>query len=650
MTLKKRLFGALAVALLAPFAPAQDWPQDGGPNRTFAIASPAPFKADWGKASPPILWQAHVGRGFSPVAVVGNRVIAVGGFQHGTDPAQNEYIRLDPLGWSRETAKLFRANQKSVPPTARNRGETGVKVNIAGLPGADEILKRLGAPDGIVTSGEYTWRPDIHGGNSTTQALNREDTWASCFDAGTGKLLWRTKVAEDCITSYIVGGGPAMTRAAPLVADGLAYFHSFDGQLACVEVETGKLVWRQNLKDFHMLPYDQKSGNGSSPILLAGNVIVHFKGASRPGLNGPDAVACVAFDPQTGALKWFRDVGEGGHRPNHFSIGGGLIEGKPTVLVNTGLALYGLDAATGDELWKFAFWKEFADLAADTNIPPNWRLSYAGQMAQTENNYVVSGFMLAHHQRQSRTFCIRINDGKPERVWDSKDITTWRSCNFMIADGKVYADDQDMCQWFHRTNGLNATLTLEAMARGESGLIDKMDTLGHKNNEIYRPPRPADRGALACIGLADGAIIWSSNALKGDRIRDTPDRLQRVEELEARDQRYSRAGKLLGRPDFFEALKNDQPDEGCYRGSPWFIKAGNYLIGHANDGVRIGKLSDNGLELIARFGDPGAPTLSPPVLADGRLFLRKYNEVIAPAYAKGNLICYDLRTETEPAR
>jgi outer membrane protein assembly factor BamB len=73
-SLPKRLLCLLAaVALAAPFAPAEDWPQWGGPRRDFMVETPA-LAATWPAGGPKPLWSRALGEGYSAVVAEGNRL------------------------------------------------------------------------------------------------------------------------------------------------------------------------------------------------------------------------------------------------------------------------------------------------------------------------------------------------------------------------------------------------------------------------------------------------------------------------------------------------------------------------------------------------------------------------------------------------
>ena len=64
-----------------------------------------------------------------------------------------------------------------------------------------------------------------------------------CLDRTTGKKLWTHKYPCSYYVSY-----PSGPRATPAVSDGRVYSLGTEGNLICLDVQSGKLVWQKELK------------------------------------------------------------------------------------------------------------------------------------------------------------------------------------------------------------------------------------------------------------------------------------------------------------------------------------------------------------------------------------------------------------------
>jgi outer membrane protein assembly factor BamB len=78
VTVSRFATAAVFLALGAALAPAADWPQWRGPDRSNVSGEPGLAKA-WPKDGPPLAWKATgLGDGVAPVSVAGGRVFTTG--------------------------------------------------------------------------------------------------------------------------------------------------------------------------------------------------------------------------------------------------------------------------------------------------------------------------------------------------------------------------------------------------------------------------------------------------------------------------------------------------------------------------------------------------------------------------------------------
>jgi len=87
--------------------------------------------------------------------------------------------------------------------------------------------------------------------------------WLGAFALRDGRALWRTQLDHDVIT-------------APVVAEGKVYLSTFDGTVWCIDPETGRVQWSQQMQAT------------SAPWVYQGNVFVAHRedaprGARQPG-------------------------------------------------------------------------------------------------------------------------------------------------------------------------------------------------------------------------------------------------------------------------------------------------------------------------------------------------------------------------------
>jgi outer membrane protein assembly factor BamB len=118
-----------------------------------------------------------------------------------------------------------------------------------------------------------------------------------CFEAGTGKPLWRYGYPSQFVDPYGYNNGP---RCTPVLTAERCYTFGAEGRLVCLSVQTGKLIWQRDTgKDWEVPP--AFFGVGSSPILEGDLLLAMVGGQPNAGM--------VAFDAHTGKTVW-ENVGE----------------------------------------------------------------------------------------------------------------------------------------------------------------------------------------------------------------------------------------------------------------------------------------------------------------------------------------------------
>jgi outer membrane protein assembly factor BamB len=123
--------------------------------------------------------------------------------------------------------------------------------------------------------------------------MNDQET-VQAIDLADGKVRWKQQYAATFkVSSAADGHGPG-PKSTPLYANGRLYTFGLGGILSCWDAETGKLIWRKDGSAY-------KSGNpvfgtAMSPIVDRGMLIAH--------VGGDHSGALTAFDAATGSVKW----------------------------------------------------------------------------------------------------------------------------------------------------------------------------------------------------------------------------------------------------------------------------------------------------------------------------------------------------------
>ena len=155
-----------------------------------------------------------------------------------------------------------------------------------------------------------------------------------CLDAITGNELWAVRYPALGKLDY--GNSP---RATPLIHKPYVFLYGAFGDLHCVELATGKVVWHLNLRDEFSASDKLIWGTTSSPLMVDGKLIVN------PG--GSDA-SLVALRPDSGDVIW-----QTRGRPAAFaSFVVAAPGGKRQIIGYDKTTLGGWDVETGKRLWE----------------------------------------------------------------------------------------------------------------------------------------------------------------------------------------------------------------------------------------------------------------------------------------------------------
>ncbi|HUF61556.1 MAG TPA: PQQ-binding-like beta-propeller repeat protein [Verrucomicrobiales bacterium] len=245
-------------------------------------------------------------------------------------------------------------------------------------------------------------------GNQVITTGNRNDTdtvW--CLNLDSGKVLWRYDYPSKFDKRSFEGG----TSATPTIAGSVVYNLGYDGQLQCLSMADGKLVWKRHLvKDFRGDLARWKYAG--SPLLTGGLLIID---------NGGNGNSTLALDPKTGNRVWgVGSQGAGYASPIPFRS-----RGKPAVLVFKGKSMVAVDLDAGEELW---------------DVP--WETSYD---VNASSPSVLDGgnkVLISSGYGGGRAALFDVSGARPKQLWRNDSIKTKMS-SCVVVNGFVYAVSGD---------------------------------------------------------------------------------------------------------------------------------------------------------------------------------------------------------------
>lgn len=295
---------------------------------------------------------------------------------------------------------------------------------------------------GVITShGQNStgWRGDF--GNGTVEGFNTPDEWPEelskgwqikvgegdaspvllndkiytfvkadnketviCLDAENGEEIWRTAINPSPEITGPAAGHPG-PRSTPFVTDFKVYTLGAGGVLACLNSETGKVIWKND--KYTDVPQFYTS---CSPLVVNDICVVQ--------LGGKDQGVVAAFNAETGAEKWKIDG-----VPCTYSSPALMETFDDVLLVQSETDLLGVDLE-GKTLWK---------------IPtPVERRSYnAPSPVYDEETVIVAGQGSGTH-----AFSVVKNGASWETkpLWTNAEMGT-SFCTPVVKDGYVFAND-----------------------------------------------------------------------------------------------------------------------------------------------------------------------------------------------------------------
>ncbi|QEG21382.1 outer membrane protein assembly factor BamB family protein [Mariniblastus fucicola] len=161
------------------------------------------------------------------------------------------------------------------------------------------------------------------------------------FNVTDGRSVWKQKIASQYRGAMDGDAGP---KATPVIQDGFVYCYGPDGELACLEFDTGKIVWELNArKKFNAS--EGYFGCGSSPLVVDGKVLLN--------VGGRKGASVVAFDASDGEVLWKAIDDEASYSSpivvEH--------DGKKMAVFLTRTRFVGLDVDSGKVLFSNSFGK-----------------------------------------------------------------------------------------------------------------------------------------------------------------------------------------------------------------------------------------------------------------------------------------------------
>jgi outer membrane protein assembly factor BamB len=338
-------------------------------------------------------------------------------------------------------------------------------------PAGAGVLKATGLPTRWDETTNIAWKTAIHGKGwsspvilgkqiwLTTAPADGTSRWALCIDRDSGKIVHDLKLFDTPKPLYTAIDFNSHASPSPVIEKGRVYVHFGCAGTACLDAETGKVLWQRT-----DLSCNHWRGPGSSPILWNNLLILTF--------DGYDQQYVIALDNTNGATVWKKertvdyktddgDLKKAYSTPTVFTI-----DGKPQLISPTAAGTVAYDPKTGKELWKVHYpgmnaapppLREQGDVFVTTGHTKKLvaiRPSGNGDVTETHVDWTFGKANLVPSRPAPLLLdallylisddgfasCVDASNGKP--LW-TKRLGGNFSSSPVCADGRIYVFDQD---------------------------------------------------------------------------------------------------------------------------------------------------------------------------------------------------------------
>ena len=339
-------------------------------------------------------------------------------------------------------------------------------------PNADGRSDATGLPLHWSEEENIVWKTPIHdlghsspvvwGGQVwlTTATEDGQTLYAVGVDVNTGAVLHDVEVFHPAAPQRIHPNNSYATPSA-VVEEGRVYVHYGTHGTACLDSETGEVLWRRT-----DLNCDHMQGPVSSPILFDDLLIVH--------LEGVDVQFFAALDKKTGDTVWrvdrpralYAEIERPVFRKSYQTPVIVDVDGKPQLITNGAIIATGHEPRSGNELWRVRYQKDntisrivsghgllFINTGGPPGRPHLWavRQGGSGDVTDThvvwkmtedvplESSPVLAGDLLYTVSDKGVLICKEAKTG--ETVWSER-MPNHHGASPLYADGRIYFLDK----------------------------------------------------------------------------------------------------------------------------------------------------------------------------------------------------------------
>lgn len=357
--------------------------------------------------------------------------------------------------------------------------------------------------------------------------------FVTAYDIETGQQLWATDAGEAFVDSKggLGGRGP---RSTPSISEGKVYALGAGGQLSCLKLTTGELIWTTNiledaaqgLTDENGEPLEQVPnitwGVSCSPLIV-GNKVIVFPGGTIPpdGEYSDEGYSIIAYDKDAPepSILWHA----GNVRTSYSSPMVTTIQGEKQLLFFNGYGLSGHDLSNGKRLWMYPWITQPGEFINPTQ--PVHLADFAVEDGQNKiflsTGYGEGCALIEIVEKQA-------DDDLPYRysvqeLWRNRHLKS-KFSNLLVHDHYVYGMDEKIFTVLDLNSGERVFRARIPVAFGQFLMVDDLLIAQCESGQVLliEPHGPKAEVLGELEGLSDKT--WNHPAISGDRLLIRNDR------------------------------------------------------------------------------------------------------------------------------
>ena len=213
---------------------------------------------------------------------------------------------------------------------------------------------------------------------------------------------------------------PSDTRATPSIVGDKAYITSGTGEVACINITNGDIVWKVDGLKFGI---NYSTWGISEAPLVFDNIVIFSPGG--------DQTAMVALNASTGETLWLSEAFGGLN--NYFTPIVVVHNGKKQIIGVADKYIIGVNPGTGKIEWKFDDWNRPDE---GEKVLPNAPIFLNGRIVFS-SGYDMGAFMLQLNEDATNV----------SLVWRNNDLDTHHG-GFVLVNGTIYGSN-----WINNSQG-----------------------------------------------------------------------------------------------------------------------------------------------------------------------------------------------------